>query len=260
MMANEPGLARPDPASTYDVPRLADGEIHVWRLDLGLLSGLEPRLAGVLSAEEERRSGRFVHERDRAFYIAGRSALRHLLSGYVGVPPEEVPLRIGAHGKPFLDGELRLHFNLSHSAGLALLAVTEVSPVGVDVERVGPIPELEAIAARFFTAGEAREIRMARATEQRRLFFNCWTRKEAYLKAVGGGLSIPLSSVELTVSGEPRLLAIAGDRSAAGQWSLRHLRPAPGYVGALAAPATGYRVRRLSWAGPGTGNTAPRAA
>jgi 4'-phosphopantetheinyl transferase len=251
-------LSTPDPGLARAVPALHRGAVHVWRLDLDRLHRSDTGLAAVLTEAERERAARLHRPVDAERFIAGRASVRRLLAAYLGCATSAVRLTAGPHGKPALEDGAGLEFNLSHAEWLGVLAVTEVGSVGVDVERIGPVPELQAIADRFFTEREAAELRSATPRRRERLFHGLWTRKEAYLKALGGGLSIPLRSVDLTVSGPPRVLAIDGDPAAGREWTLRELRPEPGFRGSVAVRAGGFRLRRLEWTG--TGTAAPRTA
>lgn len=225
---------------------LGSRDVHVWRIDLDRPFADEATLSAWLSGTELERAQRFRRDRDRRRYIAGRGTLRRVLADYLDTAPGRVRLVTGEHGKPALAGG-ELEFNLTHAGGLALLAVTRVAPIGVDVEQLHAVPELEPIARRFFTAAESRRISSAPEGAREQLFFRCWTRKEAYLKAVGGGLSIPLRSVDVSLDGRPRLNSIEGDDLAATQWTLRHLMPAEGYIGAVALRARGVLLRCMTW-------------
>ncbi|HXT39247.1 MAG TPA: 4'-phosphopantetheinyl transferase superfamily protein, partial [Candidatus Angelobacter sp.] len=136
-----------------------------------------------------------------------------------------------------------IHFNLSHSDGLALFAFARSHALGVDVERVRPIPEMDQVTARFFSARENAMLNALPAEQRIEAFFNCWTRKEAYLKATGEGIADALPRIEVTLApGEPvQLLNVGGDLQAASHWSLRPLLPATGFVGAVAARARGLK-------------------
>lgn len=227
------------PTRPIEPPPRAAGEVHLWRIALDA-----PADAGEISAEERERAARLRFERDRRRFVAAHAALRRILGGYLGVPAAAVEFAYGRHGKPSLAGRAALHFNLSHSEELALLAVTEIGAVGVDVERERMI-ELE-IADRYFAAGEVAALRALPADERQAAFFRCWTRKEAYLKARGEGVLLPLDGFEVSLArDQPRLARVMADAEEAGRWQIVHLEPAPGYVAALAMRATGWPWRKL---------------
>ena len=217
-----------------DVSPLEPGEVHLWLVDL---SRGEPR--AFLSGEERERAARFHFERDRGRYSVCRSALRELLAGYLDAAPEEIEFRYGEAGKPELaQGSLR--FNVSHSHDLALIAVAREWELGVDIERIRTGVEREGIAERFFSPGEAAVLRAMAAEERDEAFFRCWTRKEAYVKARGGGLSIPLDSFDVTLDRERAELSRAAD---AERWRMMTLDTAPGFAAALVVEASVRRLR-----------------
>ncbi|MGH9472935.1 MAG: 4'-phosphopantetheinyl transferase family protein [Terriglobales bacterium] len=227
------------PTRPIEPPPRAAGEVHLWRIALDA-----PANAGEISAEERERAARLRFERDWRRFVAAHAALRRILGGYLGVPAAAVEFAYGRHGKPSLAGRAALHFNLSHSEELALLAVTEIGAVGVDVERERTI-ELE-IADRYFAAGEVAALRALPADERQAAFFRCWTRKEAYLKARGEGVLLPLDGFEVSLArDQPRLARVMADAEEAARWQIAHLEPAPGYVAALAMRATGWPWRKL---------------
>ena len=229
---------RPPP----EIRALADGEIHVWRACLDGLSARSKQFAPTLSPDELARAERFRFERDKMRFVAGRGLLRLILSHYSDIPAGQLVFSYGPRGKPRLlsaSGEDLLYFNVAHSDRLALFAVTRAGEVGIDVECVRPVGESEQIASRFFSERECNQWRSLPARLQTEAFFNCWTRKEAYLKANGEGIADSLKQVEVSlIPREPaQLLCLAGDRGAAANWRLQALIPALGYVGALAARA-----------------------
>jgi 4'-phosphopantetheinyl transferase len=231
---------------------LGPDEVHVWRVLLDSSPEELDRLLGGLAADERARAERFRVERARAEFVAARAALRGILGLYHSSDPVRPAFRLGPQGKPSLAGaDPTLHFNLSHSHGLALVAVTRLGEVGVDVEQVRPLDTMLELAERYFAAAEVQALFALPPQVQPEAFFNGWTRKEAFLKAVGVGLSYGLDRVELTLTpGVPaRFLRIAGDAGRAAGWSLHALAPAPGYVGALALEGKGYRVTCWDWRG-----------
>jgi 4'-phosphopantetheinyl transferase len=164
--------------------------------------------------------------------------LRALLGNYLQLDPARLEFACHSRGKPSLTGPGagQIHFNLAHSEDLALIAVTRAGEVGVDVERIRPMPDGEAIAERFFSTREIEAFRRVPAAARDAAFFSLWTRKEAWLKATGDGIAESLAKIEVAfLPGEtPRVLAIAGDAAAGEAWSLCPLNPASGFVGALA--------------------------
>jgi len=214
---------------------LEPGEVHVWKIALDRPAGVVGELRGLLSADELARADRFRVERGRERYIVGRGVLRTLLNRYTGAPPHALVFAYNEFGKPELPGS-EVCFNLSHSHGIALAAVTRGRAVGVDIERIREEVIGERIAQRFFSPAEARTLAGLPPAQQARAFFDCWTRKEAWIKARGEGLSIALDSFEVTLGpGEPaRLVATRPDAQEADRWSLQALECEPEFAAAVA--------------------------
>jgi 4'-phosphopantetheinyl transferase len=233
-------------------PALPADEVHVWSAALTVGQDQLRRMAMLLDASERHRAGRYVHIRSREQYVIARGVLRILLGRYLDVAPTTVRFASGPQGKPLLvSGGRELHFNVSHSEGMALIAVTRRSQVGVDVERIRPCETYLDMADRFFTPGEAAALRSLPTDRSEEAFFHVWTRKEAFLKALGLGLSHGLERFEVSVlpNDPPRIKHIDGDPCAGAKWSLTHLTPAPGYVGALAVEGQGHRLCCWNWGG-----------
>lgn len=232
------------------VPALDAASVHVWMAELAALEPWSARLYGVLDRTERERAGRFRFERDCVRFGLSHGWVRLLLGQYLRRDPSRVRLGVSALGKPFVQEdapEPPLQFSLSHSGELAVLAVARGRPVGADVEAILPERATPEIAARFFSPEEAQGL--GRLPQERRAeaFFRCWTRKEAYVKARGDGLSRRLDrfSVSLGAEATPSLRPCgAGEEEAAG-WSLRDLAPPAGYAGAVAAEGAGWPLRRL---------------
>jgi 4'-phosphopantetheinyl transferase len=204
--------------------------------------------AALLSAEETQRADRFVREVDRIRFTLCRGALRSILARYTNRAPTELLFEIGSHGKPFLagpdDGPAFPAFNVSHSGQIAVVAVTAGVPVGIDVEQIRAMPDADRLAARYFSPHEHDQYRALVPEMRLSGFFRCWTRKEAFIKARGEGLSLPLGSfaVALTEFEPPRILTIDGSEEEARQWTLQALEPAAGYVGAVAVRMRDVRL------------------
>lgn len=233
----------PSPAELH----LETKTVHVWAVPLDLAPKASADLASVLSGDERERAEKFRLPHLRNHFIAARGSLRVLLGRYLQRDASSLEFSYSSRGKPALKGKGAepLHFNLAHSHDLALIAVTRSAPVGVDVERIRPMRDADRIAERFFSAREAAAFRNVTAAEQDTAFFSLWTRKEAWLKATGDGISESLSKFEVTFlpADEPRVLAIADDPAAGAAWSLRALNPASGFVGALAVQCQSIRIQ-----------------
>jgi 4'-phosphopantetheinyl transferase len=230
-----------------DAERLDGGEVRVWSAHLDRLPAA--LLARSLSADEQERARRFHFERDRRRFAAARGLLRHLLGGYLGLDPARLRLRYGPWGKPSLAEDEGLRFNVSHSGGRALLAFAWRLDVGVDVERIRPVPEAEDLARRYFSPREGADLLRLAEGERQAAFFRCWTRKEAFVKATGDGLSRPLAAFDVTLApGEPaRLLRVDGEPDAARRFWIEDVSPAPDFAGALAVGGSPARVVCGEW-------------
>ena len=213
--------------------------IDVWRVCLDPCEQPDRDLRGILVPDELARAARFHFERDRGRYIRGRATLRILLGRYLETPPAEIRFQYEHNGKPeiALPKESRgLRFNVSNSGGLALIAIGSGIAIGVDIEKARPMPDLLDIARRFFSAREIQALLAVSENKRQEAFFACWTRKEAFLKATGFGLSYPLSGFAVSVDPDgPAELCQAGeDGNAAGHWSLTDIRVGKEFRGALA--------------------------
>ncbi len=249
-VGRDPGLRRG--MRTRGMPALADGEVHVWRAALDPEPVRVREFAGVLSRDERERAGRFLVERDRRRFIVCRGVLRTLLGGYLGVAPRSLRFRYGSHGKPALasgSGKHPLRFNLSHADEIAFFGVTLRREIGIDLEPLRAGFATDEIAERFFSPAEIASLRTLSRTDRPRAFFRCWTRKEAYLKARGDGLSLPLDrfDVSLLPAQPAALLCAPGDPQEASRWSLSDLPAGPGYVAAIAVQGRGWRLTCWRW-------------
>jgi 4'-phosphopantetheinyl transferase len=244
-----PKLAwNPPPAAI----QLASGEVHVWAAILDLPPDRIEPLRGCLAGDELERARRFHFEVHRNRYIAGRSFLRSILARYLSVPAGQIRFRYGPKGKPYLElspAAEDLNFNMAHSSELALYAVTRLAEVGVDVEAIRPMKDLEQIAKRFFSPAEHTDLLNLPPRDRQRGFFSCWSRKEAYLKARGTGISEGLNRFAVTLEPDAaaRFREIDGNAAEAERWHLESLTPAEGYVGALALRVPNPSVRRWQW-------------
>jgi 4'-phosphopantetheinyl transferase len=206
--------------------------VHSLEVDAGPLVGL-------LSADERARAARFAFERERRRYIVARARLRQLLSERLGTAPEALQFVYQSHGKPALargPGQRDLRFNLSHCGEVAAYAFAEGRAVGVDIEQVRELPDADDIAMRFFSRRERGAYLRLPRRERPQGFFNCWTRKEAFIKALGEGLSHPLDTFDVSLApGKPaRLLRVHGVPASRCGWTLYSFEGAPSLVGAVA--------------------------
>jgi 4'-phosphopantetheinyl transferase len=216
--------------------------VEVWRGSLDQQPDVRARLAALLDSDELERAASFRFERDRNRYVVGRGVLRALLARYLGQAPEELRLRYGRERKPALVGD-ELRFNLAHAEGTVLYAFSSAFDVGVDVELLRPDAADTRVAERFFSPREVAALRALPEGEQAQAFLACWTRKEAFLKARGDGLMLPLDSFDVTLApGEPvELLRTGWAPEERARWQLVDLSEAArGEIAALAAPARGW--------------------
>lgn len=231
----------PSPAGS---PQLASNEVHCWSANLDDSPETSTRFYTTLTCDERNRSARFRFERDRQRFIAARGVVRDILGHYLRTDPGDITFAHNAFGKPDLSPVLgsRLKFNLSHSAGLALVAIAADSNVGVDLEYIQTQSETAEIARHFFASTEVEQLNALPSHLYAEAFFSCWTKKEAYLKARGEGLATPLHSFAVPLTTDPARTPVN-----LHGWSLYTLRPAPGYAGALAIEGTGWRLRQWQW-------------
>ena len=219
---------------------LPDNVVHVWRAEL------RPCATDLLSASERERAAQFHFDKDRDRYIAARSILRHLIGRYEQVPPEGIQFTYNTYGKPALEGS-SLRFNVSHSADLVLLAFTRNKNIGVDVERIRPEFAAKEIAGRFFSQEEVAALRTRPAESLPAAFFTCWTRKEAFIKAHGSGLSLPLHKFVVSLDSPARLVRTEFDPDAVRQWTLHDVPIDGGFRAALAVEGEPNRIDRWQW-------------
>jgi 4'-phosphopantetheinyl transferase len=210
---------------------------HVWSMSTTAHDSAR-RVQDILSPDELDTASRFHFERDRTRYVASHVQLRQILSRYLSLPPEEIKFGHGSHGKPFIELARRsVAFNLSHSGDLALVAVTNESEVGVDIEQVRGDSSFAQIAKQSFSTGENQWLESLDSDDELRGFFRLWTLKEACMKAAGGGLSIPLNLFEINFDGGYPEVS-SSDEALAGPWDIRELNVAEDYAAAIAVRGT----------------------
>ncbi len=222
---------------------LLAGEVHVWRL------GLEQSAAeflALLDIEEVARANRFHFDKDRNHFVVARGFLRLLLGRYLQAEPKQLKFSYGEWGKPSLAGEFRdsrLRFNMSHSHGVALYAVTEGREIGVDVEHERADFAGDDIARRFFSPFEVGVLCELPDEDRVAGFFRCWTRKEAYIKATGRGLSQPLDGFDVTLGATENVMLLRTDDGSPERWQLVDVAVGAGYAGALAVEKPVSEIR-----------------
>ena len=231
---------------------LPEDEVQLWRVDLEAIRAEESRWQEVLSPDERTRASRFHFPSDRQRFVASRALLRKVLAAYLSTDPSALNFSYSKNKKPSLGGAhaaCGITFNVSHSGGIALYAFVRRREIGVDVEQVRWDFDVESIARRFFSAHEQSQLAALPKEERVDAFFRCWTRKEAYIKATGDGLSLPLSQfdVSLCASETNALLATRPDASEAERWVLREVPGGFGYSAALCVRGQGWSLN--NWSG-----------
>jgi 4'-phosphopantetheinyl transferase len=227
--------------------------IHVWVGNANELRCSEEQIQALLSPQERQRSAAFHFEADARRYRVAHALLRDVLSRYLRIEPAAIEFTPNAYGKPLLADRAELAFNLSHSGDISVCAIAIGNSIGADVEKIRTLEDLSELAAVSFSPGERVQLERYSGGELLKAFFACWTRKEAYVKARGEGLSIALKSFDVAV--DPH--AIAGKfREVSGlsgpnTWWWASLSVAPGYASAIVVENSPPRaVVLMDWNGP----------
>ena len=242
-------FSRPMPLTTFD---LSTNEVHAWLIDVNVDDSMISELEALLSDDEHSRGMKFRFQADRRRHFVSHGALRQVLSRYLGMAPQRLKFAHGRYGKPCLQGEQAqsdLSFNLSHSGGKALIGVTRGREIGVDIEFIQKEVDWEHLAQRFFAPQEVDMLRGVPQESRNRAFFACWTRKEAYLKAKGLGLNLPLKdfSVSLAPGESAQLLRHETEPGEVERWSLAEVRVGPDYIAAIAVEGKGWELKSWQW-------------
>jgi 4'-phosphopantetheinyl transferase len=218
------------------------GDVHVWTAILDPEAESFSYYEGLLSQDENARSGKYRFPRDQRRFVLCRGILRELLGSYLSAPPNAIEFTLASKGKPMLAAPVNtidIRFNVSHSQDFAIFAFSVGKEIGVDAELIRDDIEAEQIAERFFSDQEQAELRLLEGEEHRAGFFLCWTRKEAYLKARGDGLEKPLNSFSVTLAPRAPVRLLSEDSF---KWSLYSLDVAPGWAAALAVEGVPSRI------------------
>lgn len=239
---------------------LPENEVHLWRIDLDAMRSNEARWQKLLSVDEAARASRFRFAADRQRYTISRGSLRTILAAYLATDAKGLGFSYSSKEKPSLSAahsEKGVTFNISHSGSVVLLAFSRRREIGVDVEQVRVDFEVEAIAQRFFSAHEQQQLAALPEGQKFETFFRCWTRKEAYIKATGDGLSLPLHQFDVSIvpGNSDALIATRPDESEAGLWSLREVPAGDGYVAALCVRGHDWILK--DWAGKAASDSWP---
>lgn len=214
-------------------------EVHVWRVFLDVTKIEFESLLGFLSVDELARAGRFHFERDQRRFIVARGILRKILGGYLNKPPGKICFEYSSHGKPMLapnPGDDSICFNLSHSGAFALYAVTRNKKVGIDIESIRDNVSVEQVAQQFFSQNEINSLEKIDINKRSGLFFQYWTRKEAFLKASGEGISFPMEQCDVSLISGSGLspITLSGNNREDSCWYVQDLYPGEGYAAAIA--------------------------
>jgi 4'-phosphopantetheinyl transferase len=244
------------PVTSWSIPTapvtLADDEVHIWRASLKQPTLHVQTLFRTLTPDERERAGRFHFEKDRDHFTVARGLLRAILGLYLYEAPERLRFTYSSYGKPCLSEQFQtshLTFNVSHAHEIVVYALTRARNIGVDIEHHRPDVAGEEIAERFFSANEVRALFALPGDQRAQAFFNCWTRKEAYIKARGEGLSHPLDQFDVSLApGEPAaLLETRGDSRELSRWTICAFTTEADYSGALAVEGHGLRFKYWRW-------------
>jgi len=231
--------------------KLSRDEIHVWSASLDIGSEQLAELERTLSPDEMARARRFYFERDRQKYIGRRGILRAILATYLETKPSAIRFLYNEFGKPRLEGSQEAHglsFNLSHSGALNLVAVGIDREVGVDIELINSSVSSDELARRFFSPNEVATLEALPQSLRLAGFFKCWARKEAFIKARGMGLSIPLDSFDVSpIQGETVALIRTANSAYLSNWRVEDLNIDPGSAAALAADGRDWKVALWNW-------------
>jgi 4'-phosphopantetheinyl transferase len=236
---------------------LTDDQVHVWRGCLDVVPENVGDIYRTLSEDEKARAERFRFPIDRMRFIVARGLLRAILARYIEQPAHEITFVYGASGKPVLHRRSQcgrdIRFNVSHAEGIALYAIATDRDVGIDIERIRTDFIHSRIAERFFSRREVATLRALEPALQADAFFRCWTRKEAYVKARGTGITVPLDGFDVTLApGEPAAILAIRDTVDTPAWSMHDLHPSSGYVGAVAVAGTTSTLTCWQCPDPGT--------
>jgi 4'-phosphopantetheinyl transferase len=229
--------------------KLAVHAAHVWWADLNKSADKLTKFFNLLADNEKKRAVRFHFEKDRNHYIVARGILREILSHYLAITPQEIVFSYTTRGKPIIDQQYNVQFNVSHSYGIALYAITREPAVGIDIEYKDRERDIDGIVERFFSSNEARVIKNLTGAEKLQAFFNGWTRKEAFLKALGAGLSYPLANVEVTLTSDQpaQFLALHDEQLNIKDWHLHAFEPVVNYAAALVVQGNLHKVEINNW-------------
>ena len=222
---------------------IGEAEVHLWSSTLSLRESSRRQLYQTLSEEERGRAARFRFAQDQHAYVTSRGLLRAILSRYLNEAPDQIAITYGSNGKPYLSGS-PVCFNVAHSRQLVVFALAREERLGIDIEHIQPMENLEEVARQFFSLAEYEDLLQIPEHQRVDAFFRCWTRKEAYVKATGKGLQTELDRFQVSLKpDEPtRFVAMADGRNNPCEWSLLDWVPEKGYAGAIAIYGVGWQT------------------
>ena len=229
--------------SPPDQLKLTSNDVHLWRMNLDLSLREVNQRFHILDETEKNKANRFKFEHHKNRFIVARSTLKFILSRYLNIAPEQIKLTYNPYGKPKLLDEINeqnLAFNLSHSQDLAIYGVTCDRLIGVDVEHLRPMPDAEQLVQRFFHPEEAKQLQSLAIIEKHKAFFQLWTAKEAYLKAIGQGISGGLEQVKISLDPPLKYLTLPSNDQT--PWNLLSFIPHPNYLAAIAVQGNRYQI------------------
>src|SRR5262245_9653237 len=235
-----------------DVIELGSDEVHIWRASLDQNAKIITNLAALLSQSEYQRAVKYHRSVDSDRFIVGRGILRKIISAYLGLSPGKLQVSYNEYGKLAISDDQNdrdLNFNLSHSGELARYAVTRERVVGIDIEYIRKNFATLEIAEHFFSMDELAALKSLPVDLRTTGFFTCWSRKEAFIKAKGMGVSYPLGrfTVSLAPDEPPALLKVDDDEREAGQWKMYELRPGAGYVATMLVTEPQISLKYYHW-------------
>lgn len=232
-------------------PQLKGDDLHIWRVDLAHLVNAEPQLRRILSEDESQRADKYHFEKDRTSFVIRRGMLRRLLGAYVDIEPADLRFAYNKFDKPELQIDASVSFNTSSARDVCLLAFTLDAGIGIDIEYIDTeFPKME-IAERYFSANEVKALRAFDLKLQTDAFFDCWTKKEAYVKAVGEGMSRPLPHFDISVE-TPGSFAVTASGGNLKEWSFESFIPEENFIASIAYAGGQRSHSYFRWTGTGS--------
>ena len=227
---------------------LGESDVDLWKVSLDMPRNQIDELYYTLSGVEQRKADYFRFAEQRSSYIISYGILRKVLGAYLKMNPVELNFNYGKNGKPVLAGvpsDEMIHFNMSSSRNLTVIAISRYYEIGIDIEYIGDIPEIDRTANQFFSKAEADVFHALPVYEKTKAFYNCWTRKQAFLKAIGNGSLYPLKTFDVTLAPhEPaQLLRVKGKPQEASRWSIQAIMPETNYTGAIAVRNFNFQLK-----------------